>query len=503
MTKRPNVLLIVIDQLRGDLLCDTALGRVAKLPVLRALMIDAVTFRQHYSVVVPCGPSRASLMTGQYAMNHRAVRNGTPLRHDTPNLATEARKGGYDPLLFGYTDCAQDPRVLEPDDPRLQSYEELMPGFTEALRMRMESDDQAWRDHLAAKGAPIAPFPECYRPDGDALADPAVYAAEDSDTAYLTDRFIDFARHADAGWFATVTYVRPHPPFVAPAPYNTMFDPADMPPPETTGDDRNWHPLMAPAQDRRPPASVVVGFPDLDASPETTAALRAIYLGLCAEVDHHIGRVIDALKETGQWDDTVMVITSDHGEMLGDYGMWDKGTFHDAAYHVPLIIRDPARRSMHGQTVEAMTQSIDVAPTLLTRMEVDVPHGTDGESLLPLLDDVSSACDRVSFSEYDFGDPIEPTEWQSRLGIPTDAANLAIFRTVRHRMVQFACDLPPLVFDMDAEGERVNIDNPALALDLARQMLTHRMQNPEGTFSRTIVSGGVQVAGEDRGSGLP
>ena len=98
MTEKPNILLIVIDQFRGDLLTDSPLGRIAKLPNLHALMGEAVTFPHHYSVVAPCAPSRASLLTGQYAMNHGVVRNGTPLRHDTPNLATEIRKAsGHSP----------------------------------------------------------------------------------------------------------------------------------------------------------------------------------------------------------------------------------------------------------------------------------------------------------------------------------------------------------------------------------------------------------------------
>ena len=100
MSNRPNILLIVIDQFRADLL-DGRLAEVANLTSLRALMDETTVFPRHYSVVSPCGPSRVSLLTGQYAMNHRAVRNGTPLRHDTPNLASCLREAGYDPLLFG------------------------------------------------------------------------------------------------------------------------------------------------------------------------------------------------------------------------------------------------------------------------------------------------------------------------------------------------------------------------------------------------------------------
>lgn len=498
MTKRSNILMIVFDQFRGDLLTDSPLGRVARLPNLRTLMADAVTFSRHYTVVAPCSPARASLLTGQYPTNHGVVRNGTPLRHDTPTLATELRKAGFLPRLFGYTDSAQDPRVLDSGDPKLQTYEELMSGFDETLRMRMESDNRPWRDHLAAKGNPMPAYPDTYRPDGSRVTDPAQYSAEDSDTAFLTDRFIKFAESADPGWCVALNYVRPHPPFVAPAPYNAMYDPALMPSPESTGDDRAFHPFMAPAQDKAPPSSTVVGFPELPATPETTADLRAIYLGLVSEIDHHIGRVVDALKSNGQWDDTLLVITSDHGEMLGDFGLWGKGSFFDAAFHVPLIIRDPDQSAMRGQSVETMTQSIDICPTLLKRVGAQVPHAVDGQSLLPFLADVTAEKRPISTSHYDFGHPIRPTPWQKQLGVAMDAANLTVLRTDRHRLVHFACDLPPILFDMEDEGEQVNIagdpSNLRLCIDLTRKLLSHKMTNTDGTFSRTIVDGGLHVA---------
>jgi arylsulfatase A-like enzyme len=94
MAKHRNVLFITIDQLRADVVFGDLASHV-DLPNLRGLMDDAVTFTRHYSVTNPCGPSRASLLTGQYAMNHRSVRNGTPLRNDIPSLATEVRKSGY------------------------------------------------------------------------------------------------------------------------------------------------------------------------------------------------------------------------------------------------------------------------------------------------------------------------------------------------------------------------------------------------------------------------
>ncbi|GGH37881.1 Arylsulfatase A [Cribrihabitans marinus] len=498
MPTRPNVLLIVIDQFRADLLRDGPLGAVAQLPNLRALMREAVSFDNHFSVVAPCGPSRVSLLTGQYAMNHRAVRNGTPLRHDTPNLATATRTAGYAPQLFGYTDTAQDPRVLEPDDPRLASYEELMHGFDEAVRMRMESGDAAWRAHLQAQGITLPDYPDTYRPAGDRIDDPAQYPAEHSDTAFLTDCFLERMGTAEPGWFGLLTYIRPHPPLVAPDPYNRMYDPARMPPPATGALE---HPFLAPARDKQAPSSMVVGFPDLERSEATTAALRALYLGLASEVDHHIGRVMDWLKSSGQWDDTILVVTADHGEMLGDFGLWGKGTFHDAAFHVPLIIRDPVRPEMHGQAVAGMTESIDVPVTLLDRLGIDVPHAMNGQSLLPHLADTDTPGRACAVSEYDFGNPVSPTAWMRHLGLASNEANFAVLRTRQHRLVQFAAELPPILFDMTGDGEGRDLSGESGAesifLDLTRKMLCHRMRNPEGTFARTMVGdGGVRTGNE-------
>jgi arylsulfatase A-like enzyme len=490
-----------MDQFRADLLAGSELAAVASLPRLRALEKESVSFSKHYSVTSPCGPSRASLFTGQYAMNHRAVRNGTPLRHDTPNLAQTARKHGYIPKLFGYTDTAQDPRVLQPGDPRLESYEELMGGFDEVVRMRQDSDDTEWREHLAAKGTPLPAGHDAYRPNGDQLSDPALYSAQDSDTAFLTDRFLEEMGGMEPGWFGVLTYVRPHPPLVAPAPYNKMYDPQAMPAASTTlapEGDRSWHPFLAPTQDQQSASSMVRGFPDLEPSEQTTSELRALYLGLASEVDHHIGRVVDWLKSSGQWDDTLVVVTGDHGEMLGDFGLWGKRSFHDASFHVPLMIRDPFRSEMHGRTVDGMTESIDIAVTILDWLDAKIPDSMNGTSLLRQLENTSAPAKAVTVSEVDFGNPFLPTIWMQQLGVTSQVANFAVLRTDRHRLVEFGCDLPSILFDMNADGEMRDIsgqpDEMPILLDLTRKMLCHRMVNPEGTFARTVIEdGGVKV----------
>ena len=491
MAKRPNILLVVIDQFRADLL-DGTLAKTASLSNLSALSEACCTFRRHYSVVSPCGPSRVSLFTGQYAMNHRAVRNGTPLRHDTPNLARELRMAGYDPLLFGYTDVAQDPRVLDADDPRLNSYEELLDGFTEVVRQRQETDDTAWRDHLRSKGYGVPEGNDLYRPDGADIDSPARYRAEDSDTAFLTDRFLDHMVDAAPGWCATLTYIRPHPPLVAPAPYNRMYDPARIPSP-ICAQDNDEPPFVKALRDARPASSTVVGYPELDDSAETAKRLRAIYLGLAAEVDHHIGRVVAWLQSTGQWDDTILVVTADHGEMLGDFGLWGKGTFHNAAFHVPLMIRAPG---LAPRRIEAMTESIDVAPTLLHLIGAEIPDAMNGISLTGLME-TGQGGKGWTFSEHDFGDPVKGTDLQRALGLSAREANIAVLRSRHHSLVHFAGPLPQLAFDHSEAGEARDISRTpkgeAICLDLSRKMICHRIVNPESTFARTmVVDGGVK-----------
>ena len=201
---------------------------------------------------------------------------------------------------------------------------------------------------------------------------------------------------------------------------------------------------------------MVAGFPDIKNSPETFAQLRSLYLALATEVDHHIGRVVSWLKSSGQWDNTILIVTSDHGEMLGDFGLWGKGTFHDAAFHVPLIVRDPARPDMHGEVHSGFTESIDIPATILARVGAEVPSSMNGRSLLGIL------------------------------------------RTKTHRLVEFGAGLPQVLFDMDGNGETESIatrpENMPTLLDLTRKMLNHRMINADPTFARTLVrAGGVKI----------
>ena len=500
MHDKRNVLFIITDQMRADCVFG-ALANHVDLPHLRALMKDSVTFTRHFSVTNPCGPSRASLLTGQYAMNHRSVRNGTPLRHDTPSIASEMRKAGYLPMLFGYTDTSQDPRVFDANDPALRSYEFHLPGFQEMVEMRMEMSFP-WRSHLKNKGYVFDDYFDVFKPvspTGDApkLNDPALYAAEDSDTAFLTDRFLETMpayADQDKGWFAHLTYLRPHPPLVAPTPYNQMYDPAKLPNPTRHASaqaEDALHPFFAPARANSAVEGFVEGFPELEPTDEVVATLRSIYLGLATEVDHHIGRVVQFLKDSGQYDNTLLVVTADHGEMLGDHHSWGKMSVYDAAYHTPLIVRMAG--GVEGAQISKPTESIDIVPTILDWVGQPAHDAMNGMTLMPLLEgNQPEKWRKYSFSELDFADPIAPTLWQKTLGTDISDSCLGILRDDRFTLVQFGADLPPLLFDHKGKGEMENVaERPEFSqvlTQMTQEMLRHRMRHMDKTLSNWMIT---------------
>jgi len=505
---RPNVLFICADQWRAD--CIGALGHPhVRTPNLDALINESVLFGRHFSQCTPCGPARASLLTSRYLMNHRSGRNGTPLDARHTNVALEARKLGYEPALFGYTDTSADPRGRHPDDPALRAYDEgILPGFVAPLHM---SEAMApWVGDLLAKGYD---FPtgreEVFRPRQNATAPagrgyrsiPTEYAAEDSETAFLTDRFLQWLSvRRDQPWFAHLAYFRPHPPLIAPEPYNRMVDPADVAMPAraaTPEAEAAQHPFLAYAIDRyREPGSYDELSPvsAVSADDIEIRQMMATYFGLVAEVDAHIGRVIAALKARGDYDNTLIVITSDHAEMLGQHYLWSKEVFYDQAFHIPLIIRDPRPEAdvARGRRVGQFTGSIDVVPTILDWLGGEVPRGMDGRSLLRFLRNETPADwrDHVCF-EHDFREVATQAAEQA-LGLESDACSYAVLRDDRYKYVHFAA-LPPLLFDIEADpGETRNLaDEPGMqtvVLRYAQKMLDWRLRDADRTLTNMQLS---------------
>ncbi|UEM03199.1 alkaline phosphatase family protein [Skermanella rosea] len=502
MSGRPsrNVLLILADQWRGD--CLSALGHACvRTPHLDALAAEGTLFRRHFGQASPCGPARASLLTGMYLQNHRSVANGTPLDARHTNLALEARRLGHAPALFGYTDTSPDPRRHDPADPALRSYEGVMPGFDPACLLT--ESIEPWAEHLRAKGYPVPEQArEIYR-TAESFG-PAVYRAGDSDTAFLADRVSAWlAGRGREPWFALAAFIRPHPPWVAPDPYHRLIDPAATPPAVRAPDWRteaDGHPWLAWHLARQRTDCWVEGA-DLDPrtlDAGTLARLRATYYGLVAEFDAQVGRIMALLRETGALDDTLVIVTSDHGEMLGDHWMLGKAGYFDEAYHVPMIVRDPDRSG--GGTVDAFTEHVDLMPTVIDWLGGTPPAQCDGRSLLPLLGGSPVPADwrRHAHWEFDFRDVVRG-EAERALGLRPGQCVLNVLRGERYKYVHFA-GLPPLFFDLEADpGQFRNLaDDPAhaaLVRDHAQALLSWRMENDERVLANMLLTPDGVVGG--------
>ncbi|MGE0716511.1 MAG: alkaline phosphatase family protein [Alphaproteobacteria bacterium] len=506
--RRPgNVLLVTFDQWRAD--CISALGHpCVRTPTVDSLAADGVLFRNHFTQAAPCGPARASLFTGLYLHNHRSLRNGTPLDDRHPNLAREARKAGYAPKLFGYTDTSADPRLHDPADPVLATYEGVMPGFDAELLLTESLEP--WGAWLKARGREVPEkLTDLYLPDRarDVAGRGPTYApmrmpVEEEITFFVADRVREWlAVNGASPWFLHVSFIRPHPPYVAPAPFNSMVDPADVPPSRrapTREDQGRQHPWLAAHIERQwrgnLPLAETVPMASLD-----EAALRqwrATYYGLVSLADAALGRIVDALKSSGLYDDTLIVLTADHGEHLGDHWMHGKDGYHDQAFHIPLVVRDPraAGDAGRGRVVDAFTEAVDVMPTVLGWLGRPVPPTCDGRSLAPFLAGGEPARWRdAAHWGFDFRD-VRGGYFETRLGLAPDECSLLVRRERTRKYVHFA-GLPPLLFDLEADpGELVDLSgDPARHADMAdcaRRLLSWRMAHEDRTLSHLHLGAG-------------
>lgn len=494
-----KVLLLAGDQWRAE--CLSALGHpVVKTPNLDALAKEAVLFEQHFTQASPCGPSRSSLLTGLYLQTHRSGRNGTPLDHRFTNLAREVRKAGLRPFLFGYTDTSPDPRQRAADDPALKTYEGVLPDMD--IGCQLPEDLKPWRAHLRAKGYPhFDDVWDYFEPADGKLGGPAFYRAEDSPTAFLADQVIRHIKErVDEPWMTYVSILAPHPPIRAAAPWAEMFSPAEVPLPQraaTCQGEQGLHPFhdwrVANSTLARGWLGKLGQGQRLDEA--IIRQIRATYYALIAETDHHLGRIFQALKDSGQWDDTLIVSTVDHAEMLGDHWLVGKETHFDKAFHIPLIIRQPGAAGDAGRDrrVTAFSEAIDVLPTILEWLGRPIPPELDGLALTPFLQGEPPARWRsAAHYEYDFRDIVKQVP-EKALGLSSDDCYAAILRGARWKLVHFAA-LPPLLFDMQNDPQETrNLANDTAhrdtLLSCTQELLSHRLRHAERTLAASFITG--------------
>lgn len=504
-----NVLLVTLDQWRGD--CLSYLGHpIVRTPNIDAVAAAGVTFANHWANAAPCGPSRACLYTGMYMQNHRSVINGTPLDARFTNVALEARRAGYNPALFGYTDTSLDPRTLPVGDPRTMTYEGVLPGFEAIVNDPWEQGSVQWGKWLAEHEVDVPSMPvDLYDPDpaypgADEHASswaPTKFPAGLSESAFITEKAIEWLRrNGSRPFFAHVSYVRPHPPRRNSAGYHDMYSEGEVgafagfAEPEQ---EAAFHPLNA----------ALMSLPATAAPTDLRERrqLRATYYGALTEVDAQLGRLLSFLEGEGLFTETLVVLTSDHGDMCGDHWLLEKCGYWDESFHIPLVVRDPepgADRT-RGLVVGEPTESVDVMATVLQWLGVEVPLQVDGWPLNTFIRDGAapehwrSAC----HWEWDFRH-VQSRVPETYFGIPGAHCSLAVLRTETAKYVQFAADagvMPPLLFDLVADpGHTVNLASATtgpgdarLELAMAQEMLRWRMRNLDRTLADCYLAPGA------------
>ena len=362
---RPNILWICTDQQRWDSIA--ALGNPhIRTPNIDRLVREGTAFDHAFCQSPICTPSRASFLTGRYPSTVHGTCNGnTVWGEGAPLISTLLAEAGYDCGLVGKFHLAGGFKRLEPRP--------VNDGYRVFEWSHAPRDDwpvgHAWRDWVAAHGEDL----------GELCRNMTAFPVELHRETWCTTRAIDFIeteRPAGQPWLLSINYYYPHPPFTPPREYLERYDPADMP-----------GPLFRESDLAAQRALSAIDFQTDVRRPEEFDARRvqAAYHGMIEQLDDQLGRLLESLERSGQRENTLILFMSDHGEMMGDHGLLQKGCrFYEGLVRVPLIWAWPGRIEA-GLRSSALTELTDIFPTLLELCGLEAPEGTQGRSLWPIL----------------------------------------------------------------------------------------------------------------------
>ena len=473
MTKKsPNILFIMADQLRYDYLGCMGHPHV-KTPHIDALAKNGVRFHHFYCNGPVCGASRMCFYTGRYVSSHGASFNHVPLNVGEKTLGDYLREFDYRVALSGKTHMAADKEGME----RLgvNPYSDLGVLASQCGFEPFWRDDGLHPDQVNDPNSEYNAYLRAQGYDGDnpwhdwansAIGDdgeilsgwemqhadkPARIHRDHSETAFTTQKAIEFMESAkDKPWCLHASYIKPHWPYVAPAPYNDMYNASHVIPATKSNSERdNPHPVYGAYMNH----IEAVNF----SREEVRDKVIPVYMGLITEFDDHVGKIVNYLKQTDQFDNTIIVITSDHGDYLGDHWLGEKDMFHDPAVRIPLIIHDPRKNadSTRGTAVDAMTESIDLVPTFYEwagGQECDQDHVLEGASLVDFVDGKTPENWRgAAVSEYDYS-------WQeARLELDVDVTDSWIYMVRQHnwKLIYFE-GFPSMLFNLQDDPDELN-----------------------------------------------
>ncbi len=408
---RPNLLFIMTDQQRFDAM-SCAGNTVLETPHMDRLAREGVMFKNTYSANPVCVPARAVFLTGLSSVNVRVESNRDYTSEDVPDVPTFDRilkKNGYAAEYYGkwhtplqFMDCYDnDVKAvgnIEGAPSQIKAYQAWLegkgvtrkePGKNELFSGRNQRPytpeeldynyDRAGLDTDVKMKLNAQQSTQYGRIDLPPKISYPVFTAEEALAA--------LERLMDGPFTLTCSFDPPHPPMMVQDPYFSMYPPETIPVPESISDSMEDSPYRERAnqEDQK-------RYRDA----EHIRQMRSIYYGMVREIDDWLGEILDKLDELGLADNTLVIFTSDHGEMLGDHGMHSKMIFYEGSVHVPLLMRFPGRIKP-GTVVESPVSSMDVCPTILDYLGMPVPE-CDGISLRTFIEGKPLDHDVVSYS---------------------------------------------------------------------------------------------------------
>jgi choline-sulfatase len=427
---RPNILIVMVDQLTGTLFPDGPAPWLHA-PHLRALAARSVRFRNAYTASPLCAPARASFMTGQLPSRTRVYDNAAEFASDIPTFAHHLRRAGYHTCLSGKM------HFVGPDQ---------LHGFEERLTTDIYPADFGWTPDYRRPGERIDWwYHNMGSVTGAGVAEITNQLEYDDEVAYHAVRKIqDLGRGRDPRpWCLTVSFTHPHDPFVARRRFWDLYADCAHLLPEVG-------PIPYEAQD--PHARRIFDANDwrsYDITEEHVRRARRAYFANISYIDEKVGDILSTLRDMRQ--EAVVVFVSDHGDMLGERGLWYKMNFYEGSSRVPLMIAAP---DLAPALVGTPVSTLDVAPTLAALAGVsmeEVAPWTEGVSLLP----VAGGAARGAV----------PMEYAAEASV----APMVALREGRFKYTRCAAD-PEQLFDLDADPqERRNLaEDPGHAETLAR-----------------------------------
>jgi arylsulfatase A-like enzyme len=434
-----------------------------------------VRFTRAYVQSPVCGASRMSFYTGRYVSSHGAAYNNYPLKVGELTMGDHLRQAGLDSWLIGKThmkaDAAGMARLgLAPDsvigarvaecgfdiwdrDDGLWSagpdgiYDARRSPYNAWLTAQGYPGPNPWQDHANAGVSPEGDIlPGWYLLNSGAAAN---IREQDSETPWLTRRCMEFlaSPQAAAPWMCHLSYIKPHWPYIVPEPWASLHGPGHVVPPVRDARERqDPHPIYRAFMDSR----VSQAF----ARDDVRDAVIPAYMGLIAQADAEFGRLLDHLAATGRMADTMIVLTSDHGDYLGDHWMGEKDLFHDPSARVPLIVFDPraAADATRGTVCDALVEAIDLAPTFLQAVGADVPgHILEGRSLQPWLHGETPDWRAAVVSEYDWA----ASPMAADLGVAPRDARLFMVFDGRWKLMHAEGGFRPMLFDLATDPQEL------------------------------------------------